>query len=29
MLDRVYWNDWGPYMKGNTASISAEAPVFE
>lgn len=28
MLDRVYWNDWGPYIKGNTASISSEAPVF-
>lgn len=29
MLDRVYWNDWGPYIKGNTASVSAESPIFE
>ena len=29
MLDRVYWNDWGPYLKGNTASVSAVAPVFK
>lgn len=28
MLDRVYWDDWGPYIKGNTASISDQAPVF-
>ncbi|WP_080903135.1 family 43 glycosylhydrolase [Parabacteroides sp. Marseille-P3160] len=29
MLDRIYWNDWGPYTKGNTASIAAQAPVFK
>ena len=29
MLDRVYWNDWGPYIKGNTATISDKAPVFK
>ena len=29
MLDRVYWNNWGPYIQGNTASISAKAPVFK
>jgi len=28
MLDRVHWNEWGPYIQGNTASISAGAPVF-
>ncbi|MBK5720904.1 family 43 glycosylhydrolase [Dysgonomonas sp. Marseille-P4677] len=29
MLDRIYWDEWGPYVKGNTASISAEAPIFK
>ncbi len=29
LLDRVYWNDWGPYIKGNTASVAAEAPVLK
>lgn len=29
MLDRVYWNDWGPYIKGNTATISNKAPFFK
>lgn len=28
LLDRIYWNDWGPFIKGNTASISTQAPVF-
>lgn len=28
MLDRIYWNDWGPYIKGKTASVAAKAPVF-
>lgn len=28
MLDRIYWNNWGPYVQGNTASISAKVPVF-
>ena len=29
MLDRIYWNSWGPYIQGNTPSISAKAPVFK
>ncbi|RNC64033.1 family 43 glycosylhydrolase [Proteiniphilum sp. X52] len=29
MLDRIYWNDWGPYIQGNTPSITAKSPVFK
>ena len=29
MLDRIYWNDWGPYIKGNVASVSEKVPVFK
>jgi len=28
MLDRIYWNDWGPYIRDTTPSITAKAPVF-
>ncbi len=29
MLDRIYWNEWGPYIQGNTPSVSAKSPVFK
>jgi len=29
MLDRIYWNNSGPYIKGNTASVSEKIPVFD
>lgn len=29
MLDRIYWDNWGPYIKGNTASISEKVPDFK
>lgn len=28
LMDRVYWNDWGPYVAGASSSVSAKAPVF-
>lgn len=29
MLDRIYWNDWGPYIRGNVPSTASESPVFK